>query len=150
MATKYHTSALVEAPAETVWEVLTDVERMPEWTPSMTSVRIVSGDGFGVGTKAEIRQPRMSPLTWTVDAVTPLRHFRWSTTTGGVVTHGDHWVKPLANGRHVQVEFEISHTGTLARLVGALTMRRTARYVDVELQGLKQASEAAYAASRRG
>ncbi len=145
MATHYRTKARIKASPARVWEVLTDVERMPVWTTSMESVRIVDGP-FGPGAKVEIRQPRMKALTWTVDAVEPLRHFRWTAVNTGVVTHGDHWLTP--DGDHVVVELAISHTGWLARLVGALTLRQTARYVDLELEGLKAASESGAPAPR--
>lgn len=147
MATQYRTRARIKAPLDTVWRVLTDVEHIPEWTPSMKSVRIVEGTGFGVGTKVEIRQPRMIAMTWTVEEVVPGRHFRWAAVSPGVVTHGDHWLEPRANGRHTEARLEIRHTGALAWLIGALTMRRTARYVDLEMQGLMTASEAASSAA---
>lgn len=145
MATQYRTRARIEAPIATVWGVLTDVERMPEWTPSMRRVRILEGDGLVVGTKVEVRQPRMPAMIWTVEEVTPLRHWRWSATSGGVVTRADHWLEPRSNAEAVEARFEIRQTGPLARLVGALTMRQTARYVDQEMRGLKEASEAAFA-----
>lgn len=160
MATDYRTTALIEAPIATVWRILTDVERMPEWTPSMTSVRIVDGDGGGngpeghggsglvLGTRVEIRQPRMPAMTWTVDDLIPLQHFRWTARSAGVITHGYHWLSPGSNDQQVEARFEIRQTGPLAKLIGALTMRRTARYVDLEMQGLKQASEAAFVADQ--
>lgn len=150
MATQYSARVRVEAPLETVWGILTDVERMPAWTKSMKSVDVVEGDVFAVGTRVVIRQPRMAAMTWTVDEVTPMRHFRWSAVNAGVVTHGDRWLEPRANGRHVEMRLRIHHVGKLARLVGALTMRRTARYVDLAIQGLKRASEAAIAADGQG
>lgn len=148
MSTHYRTNASIQAPLDTVWEILTDVERMPEWTASMSSVRIVAGEAFAVGTRVEIHQPGMAAMTWTVEEITVKRHFRWSATSPGIVTIGEHWLEPGADDRQVQARFEIRHTGPLARVVGALTMRRTARYVDLELQGLAKASEAAFAADR--
>ncbi|WP_206515616.1 SRPBCC family protein [Georgenia faecalis] len=149
MALRYRTTARIAAPADTVWDVLTDVERMPEWTPSMTRVRLVDEDRLELGTAVEVRQPRMPRMTWIVDELTPGRHFRWSAVSGGTVTHGEHWLAPRPDGRQVDVTLEIRHAGPRARLVGALTMRRTARYVEMEMQGLKAASEAAAAGLER-
>lgn len=36
---RVHTSVVIPAPAEQVWQVLTDFERMPRWSPSLLGVR---------------------------------------------------------------------------------------------------------------
>ncbi|WP_241005284.1 SRPBCC family protein [Nocardioides sp. zg-1228] len=137
---------MIDAPSDDVWRVLADVERMPEWTASMTSARIVEGTatgaGVGLGLAVEIEQPRMPAMVWTVDELTPGRHFRWVATKSGVTTYGDHWVEPIDDGSRTAVRLGIRHTGPLASLVGALTLRRTARYVDLEAEGLKARCEA--------
>jgi hypothetical protein len=35
----YRTTLAVDAPAEKVWEVLTDFDRYPEWNPSLPSIK---------------------------------------------------------------------------------------------------------------
>ena len=142
MTTHHRTTARIDAPVATVWEVLSDVERMPQWTASMRSVRLLAGDGLGIGAAAEIRQPRMPAMTWTVDQLTPGRHFRWWARSAGVTTYGDHRLAPTGDGG-TDVSLVVEQTGPMAWLLGALTMRRTARYVDQELAGLARASEAA-------
>jgi len=148
MATECGRRVVIDAPSDDVWRVLVDVERMPEWTASMTSTRIVdgatggTGAGFGLGLAVEIEQPRMPAMVWTVDELTPGRHFRWVSTKSGVTTYGDHWVEPIDDGARAAVRLRIRHSGPLASLVGALTMRRTARYIDMEAEGLKARCEA--------
>ncbi|WP_166135431.1 SRPBCC family protein [Nocardioides ochotonae] len=142
MTTQHRTTTRIDAPVATVWEVLSDVERMPQWTPSMRSVRILAGDGLAIGTAAEIRQPGMPVMTWTVDQLTPGQHFRWWARSAGVTTYGDHALAPTADGG-TEATLAVEQAGPLAWLLGALTMRRTARYVDQELAGLARASEAA-------
>ena len=49
-------SVIIEAPVERVWEVFTDVDRWPEWTPSVTRTAVIAGDGVALG--ARVRSSR--------------------------------------------------------------------------------------------
>lgn len=129
----------VAAPADVVWEILTDLERWPTWTRSMTSVE---PDGpLAVGMRARIKQPRLPEVTWTVTEVDPDRSFTWEATGGGVRTVASHQVSDGAAGTS-SVTLTIDTTGTLAGVMGLLLGRMTRRYVAMEADGL--ALEAAH------
>lgn len=47
----------IDASPELVWDVTEDVERWPEWTRTMTSVKSLEGTGLELGTSFRIKQP---------------------------------------------------------------------------------------------
>ena len=67
------TEQLVTISAEpaAVAAVLLDVQRWPEWTPSVTEVRRRESGPRAVGSTALVRQPRRPPVTWRVTALDP-------------------------------------------------------------------------------
>ncbi|MDT7677384.1 MAG: hypothetical protein QOD82_5286 [Pseudonocardiales bacterium] len=67
----------IDAPAERVWAVLADVEHWPDWTPTMTSVRLLTAGPLGPGSAAEIRQPKLPKAVWTVTGFEAGRRWSW-------------------------------------------------------------------------
>src|SRR5262249_50688801 len=122
---------------EHVWAVLTDVERWPEWTASMTSVAYVKGSSIAVGSRARIKQPRLPEVLWEVTEVEPGQSFSWQAGSAGITTLATHRLTPEPAGG-VSVHLGIRQRGPLAWLVGLLTAGMTRRYVGMEAEGLKQ------------
>jgi hypothetical protein len=56
----------INASAELVWATMRDVERWPERTPTVTSVRLRTPPPLAVGSRAMIRQPKLPPALWRV------------------------------------------------------------------------------------
>lgn len=99
---KITTAIEINAPAERVWEVLTDFDAFPQWNPF---IKTIAGE-TKVGAKLDVRiePPGGKGMTFrpTVRAATPVRELRW---LGRVVIpgvfDGEHsfQVEPLADNR---------------------------------------------------
>lgn len=133
----------VAAPAERAWQVMSDVERWPEWTPSVTGVRRLDQGPLVVGSRAVIRQPGFPPALWKVTAIEPGRSFTWASTGPGFRAVGHHVVEPTAAGSRATLTLALE--GLLGGVWGRLTRNVTERYIGQEARGLKARSEdAAY------
>jgi uncharacterized membrane protein len=131
----------IDADAATVWLVMVDVERWPEWTDSVSSVEALDAGPLAVGHRVRIKQPGFPAATWTVTEVVPERSFTWENRSPGMTSVGTHAIDTAPAGG-VDVTLAIEQTGLLAGPVKALTRKRTARYVRMEAEGLKARAEA--------
>jgi uncharacterized protein YndB with AHSA1/START domain len=136
---RFETSVDIAAAPERVWKVLSDVERMPTWTPTMTSVLLEPSGDLHPGSRATITQPRLGTVTWTVTESVPNRSFSWSNGRPGLHTAAFHTIEPTASGSRVTLAIE--HRGALSAPAALLTAGLTRRYLDQEAAGLKTASE---------
>ena len=63
----FETSVDIAAPADVVWQTLTDVERWPTWTSSMSRVTPLDPGPLAIGHRVKIKQPSLPTAVWTVD-----------------------------------------------------------------------------------
>ena len=134
MSYVFQTTRHIDAPPQPVWEVLSDVGRWPEWTPTIDSVARLDDGPLQLGSRAEVRQPRLPKATWEVTELLPGRSFTWEATGPGLRTVGRHEGAPDAGGSTVTLSIE--QTGPLA-FVAALAWRRlTQRYIELEAESL--------------
>ena len=134
---RYETSVEIAAPPEMVWAVLADVERWPEWTESMTSVRRLDDGELRVGSEARIAQPRLRPATWRVTDLEAGSHFTWESRAPGVRSVAGHSVVRLGE-RRSRVSLTLDQTGPTATLVRAFAAGLVRRYLAVEAAGLER------------
>lgn len=137
---RYEVTVDIDAPAERVWEILTDVERWPEWSDSMSSVERLDDRPFGPGSTARIKQPKLPPAVWEVTDFTPGSAFTWIARNPGLTTTAIHELGS-APGGPVTVRLVLDQSGPLAPLIAVLTGRLSRRYVNMEIQGLKRRAE---------
>jgi uncharacterized protein YndB with AHSA1/START domain len=133
----------VDAPPEVVFAVLSEVERWPEWTPTVTRVERL-GDAaapLAVGARLRIVQPKVPPGEFTVTALEPGRGFRLVSRSPGATVQADHWAEPMDGGRRSRVTLSVTFSGFLGRVVGWMMRGMNERYLADEAAGLKRRSE---------
>lgn len=135
----YSHSVTVAAPPERVWQVVTDVERWPELTASMTSVRGLDGPAPAVGSRFAVRQPRLRPAVWTVTELAENTALVWENSAPGVRSRAGHLLEPAGGG--TLLTLTLDQTGVLAWPFGLLLGSTVRRYMGMEADGLKSRSE---------
>ena len=131
----------IDAPPERVWAVMTDVERWPEWTGSVTGVRRLDDRPFEPGFRAKLKQPRVPAMEWRVTEVEPGQAFTWETSAPGSRSVAGHLVTPDGQGGST-VTLRVQHTGIAAALMTPILSRMTTRFLAMEAEGLKARCEA--------
>jgi len=134
MSRYFETSRHIEAPTQAVWEVLFDVARWPEWTPTVDSVERLDDGPFQVGSRAKVRQPKLPQAVWQVTEVVPGRNFTWEAKGPGLKTIARHEVVP--DGEGSKVTLSIEQTGPMGAVAATIWRGLTQRYIELEAQSL--------------
>lgn len=137
--TNFSVGVDIQASPADVVAVLFDVERWPEWTPTVTSVRRLDEGALAVGSRVRIRQPKLLPAVWEVTELDAGSGFNWVTRSPGLKLRAEHFVETVGTGSRVTLSFRFSgHLGPLvARFYGALSQR----YMATEAEGLRRRCE---------
>ncbi len=137
----YERSVQVDAPPAVVWSVLEDVERWPDWTPSIESVVRQETGAFGVGSTAKVKAKGFPESVLRVMEFTNGRSFAWEGPGGpGLRVIMSHAVEPAGGGSRVTLS--IIPAGPSALFVGWLVGRMSKANVDTEAESLKRRAEA--------
>ena len=142
---EFRTSIEINASRDRVWTVMSDVERWPEWTASVTSVERLDEGPLRIGSRAQVRQPKLPPGRFEVTALEDRRGFDWETRSPGLRGIGRHWIEPTSSGCRVSLGVEFR--GLLSPVIGRLYGGLTQRYIEMEAAGLKRRSEEGGAAT---
>jgi hypothetical protein len=131
----------IDASPDRVWAVMRDAERWPEWTASVTRVRISGGGPLRPGARAWIKQPKFPPALWQVTELDDARRFfTWVSRAPGMLVTARHGVDPRPGG--CRATLSLRYEGALGPLFARLTRAITERYLDLEANGLKARGEA--------
>lgn len=134
----------VDAAPDVVFAVMTDVERWPEWTPTVSRVERLSdapGVPLALGSRLRIVQPKVPPAEWTVTALEPGRGFRIVSRSPGATVEANHWIEPAGSGNGSRVTLSVTFGGLVGTVIGWVMRGLNQRYIAQEADGLKRRSE---------
>jgi uncharacterized membrane protein len=129
----------IDAPAHRVFQTLCDVEKWPEWTPTMLSVQRMDGGPFAIGSRTRVVQPKLRPTVWRVSAMDADANFTWISKLPGLRMEAGHAVEPAGAG--CRVSLTIAMSGALSSIAGMMYGSLISEYVNTEAQGLKKRCE---------
>ena len=137
---RYEYTVDIASTPDAVWRVLADIERWPDWTPTMTTVEALDPLPLHVGLRARVKQPGLRPSVLTVTAIDEGQRFLWVAKQAGLTFTADHVVTATPRGSRVRLLAEFS--GLLAPVIGAVYGKKTRSYVATEAESLKARAEA--------
>lgn len=129
----------IDAAPHIVWGVTIDVERWPEWTPSVTSVKRLDSKPFALGSRARIEQPMQAEAEWTVTEYSDGRSFSWESRRPGMYIVGAHEVWPEGTG--TKSVLRVDMRGLFVLLLWPVLRVVVAKSLKDENRGLKARCE---------
>lgn len=130
----------IEAPAEVVWDLTTDLEAWPSMTPTMTAVDRLDEGPLRVGSSARVKQPGQRPTVWTVTRLEEPTTFAWSAKVLGITMTALHRITPQEAGCRNTLSVDL--TGRGSGLIGRVIGRQVSKAIATENQGFKARAEA--------
>ena len=125
----------IPAPVAIVWTVMADVERWPEWTPSVKRVEQLSPGRLQVGSRVRIHQPKLPPAFWRVTELIQGASFTWVSRAPGVRVTARHTAEAIAIG--TRVTLSVHYNGLFGALLAWWVGELNDRYLEIEVNGLK-------------
>ncbi len=139
------TSAIAALPNE-VFNVLIDVCKWNQWTPSITDISILNNDRLRIGTKIKVLQPKLAPAIWTVKEIEFNKLLTWEKASFGLRIISEHLI--LIGCNETTVVLRMTYQGPLAALAFMLFHSLTDSYMTMEINGLKRACEKIHSSNR--
>lgn len=136
---KFEIITEIHASPDRVWQVISEVERWSEWTPTVTSIKIKEGSPLGVGSHLIIRQPKLFPATWKIIEIEKGRGFKSINSHLFVQVTAGHYLEPSHKG--TKLILSLQFTGLLGPVVARLSHKLNERYLFLEAKGLKEFCE---------
>ena len=129
-------SIQIEASPETVWDIVSDIERWPEWNPDVTDAELHGSLAAG-GTFTWKAGP--GKIRSSLSEVDAPRRIAWTGKTLGISAVHTWVIEPTENG--VELTTEESWSGLPVRLFPGSSQRTLDKAVSTGLHAAKQAAE---------
>lgn len=139
----------IDATPADAWAVLTDIERWPEWTDTITRMSAEAGAPLGIGARVHVESPDGRKTEWTVTEFDEPRSLTWQMRpAAGVIVSSGHTIVPEGDG--ARVTFVVSTRGWVGRILAPLVDRQLRPNLESEVAGFKmRAEDRARSAARR-
>ena len=139
---RFEKSIEIDAPQQRVWDVLTDLEAWPPRIETVDSVELLTLAPITKGSRVRLKQPKLPEGTWDITVWDAPSYFEWRQKSGGVTSVAGHRVEMLEEGRS-RLTLSLDMRGPLISVIGLFYRGLTKRYMTMEAQGMKRASESA-------
>lgn len=130
----------IDASPGLVWDVTVDVERWPEWTPTVTAAQLLGGGVLRPGAEAKLQQPGQPEARWVVTTFERGRGFTWETRRPGLRMIATHEIVRERAG--VKNILSIEAKGIMAMALRPILRKTFRRALAEENLGLKKYCEA--------
>jgi hypothetical protein len=127
------------ASPDIVWQILADVERWRDWTPTILEVEPLTDGGLRIGARYRVTQPRLRPAVYEVTQCIPNEAFTWVQRFPGGEMVAEHRMAMRNPGTEVDLLF--CSKGFLANVVSAMFSKMIRDHVATEARSLRQRCE---------
>jgi len=114
----YRVEAAIDAPPQTIWDVLVDFDRYGEWNPFTPQVLATLEPGAAIEITVNLGAKQVVQMEEMVE-VTPPKRLVWKTTWGGPLllrARRTQWLEPRDDGGTLYISEDVMH-GPLVPLV---------------------------------
>ena len=133
-------SITINASAKRVWDITTDIDNLPNVTPTIERVGRMTPGELDVGDQFKLWQPDLMAAVWTVTEVDHKnRVFSWKRKLGLSTITATHRVKKAKKGCVNELELTVSGVGS--SLVERAMKKRSLAGLEKENRGIKAAAE---------
>lgn len=139
---RFEKSVEIDAPQQRVWDVLSDLEAWPRRIDTVETVELLTPAPLAKGSRVRLKQPKLPEGVWDVTVWDAPTYFEWAQKTTGVTSVAGHRIEPLGEGR-ARLTLTLDMRGILIAIIGRFYKGLTNRYMTLEAEGMKRASESA-------